>query len=224
MCGRYVVATPPDEMQRLFETVNAVPNMAPTWNMAPTRLAPVVRLHPETGARHLDLLRWGLLPHWVRGDPKKVRQPINARAETVATSPMFRDAFARRRCLVPIDAFYEWQVTPAGKVPHAVARADGGMMVLAGLWEGWRGEGGEVIRTYTVVTTNAVDQLGHLHERMPVVVERENWSAWLGEVPGDPASLLRPSAAAFRVWPVSTSVNSVRNDGPDLWEPLTTPS
>ena len=220
MCGRYVVVTPPDELQRLFETVNAVPNMAPTWNMAPTRLAPVVRLHPETGARHLDLLRWGLLPHWVRGDPKKVRQPINARAETAATSPMFRDAFARRRCLVPIDAFYEWQVTPEGKVPHAVARADGQVMVLAGLWEGWRGEGDEVVRSYTVVTTNAVDQLGHLHERMPVVLEREDWPAWLGEADGDPQALLRPSRTGFRVWPVSSKVNSVRNDGPELWAPV----
>lgn len=215
-----MVATPPEELQRLFETVNALPNFEPTWNMAPTRQAPVVRLHPETGARHLDLLRWGLLPHWARGDPKKVRQPINARAETVATNPYFRDAFARRRCLVPIDAFYEWQVTPEGKVPHAVARADGQVMVLAGLWEGWRGEGGEVVRSYAVVTTNAVDQLGHLHERMPVVVEREDWPAWLEEAPGDPAALMRPSRAAFRVWPVSSRVNSVRNDGPELVAPV----
>ena len=219
MCGRYVVATPPDELQRLFATVNPVPNFAPTWNMAPTRLAPVARLHPETGARHLDLLRWGLLPHWVRGDPKKVRQPINARAETVATSPMFRDAFARRRCLVPIDSFYEWQVTPDGKQPHAVARRDGQVMVLAGLWDGWRGGDGEVVRSYTVVTTNAVDQLGHLHERMPVVLEPADWPAWLGEAPGDPAALMRPSQAVFRVWQVSHRVNSVRNDGPDLVAP-----
>ena len=221
MCGRYVVATPPEELQRLFGTVNDLPNFAPTWNMAPTRQAPVVRLHPETESRHLDLLRWGLLPHWVRGDPKRVRQPINARAETVATSPMFRDAFVRRRCIVPIDAFYEWKVAPEGKLPHAVARADGEIMALAGLWEGWRGEGGEVIRTYAVVTTNAVDQLGQLHERMPVVLEREEWPAWLGEAPGDPAALLtRPSEALFRVWPVSTRVNSVRNDGPELLTPV----
>ncbi len=129
---------------------------------------------------------------------------------------MFRDAFARRRCLVPIDAFYEWQVTPGGKLPHAVARGDGQVMVLAGLWDGWRSEDGEVVRSYAVVTTNAVDQLGHLHERMPVVLEREDWPAWLGETPGNPAALMRPSQAAFRVWPVSSRVNSVRNDGPDL--------
>jgi putative SOS response-associated peptidase YedK len=218
MCGRYVVATPPDELQRLFGTANPVPNAAPTWNMAPTRTAPVVRLHPESGARHLDLLRWGLLPHWARGDPKAVRQPINARAETVRTNAYFRDAFARRRCIVPIDAFYEWQVLPQGKAPHAVARADGGVMALAGLWEGWRGEGGEVVRSYAVVTTNAVDALGHLHERMPVVLERDDWAVWLGEAPGDAGALMRPATTAFRVWPVSSRVNSVRNDGPELLE------
>ena len=118
MCGRYASFTPADRLHRLFRTVNPTPNLAPTWNMAPTRDAPVVRLHPETRQRHLDLLRWGLVPHWARA-PSAVRQPINARAETLATSPMFRDAFARRRCLVPADAFYEWQVVPADRSPPA---------------------------------------------------------------------------------------------------------
>ena len=116
MCGRYASFTPADRLHRLFRTVNPTPNLAPTWNMALTRDAPVVRLHPETHQRHLDLLRWGLVPHWAR-DPKATRQPINARAETLATSPMFRDALARRRCLVPADAFYEWQVTEAEVLP-----------------------------------------------------------------------------------------------------------
>ena len=110
MCGRYASFLPAEALRSLFQTVNPTPNWEPTWNMAPTRDAPVVRLHPETRARHLDLLRWGLVPHWAK-DPKSVRQPINARAETVATAPMFRDALARRRCLVPADVFYEWQAT-----------------------------------------------------------------------------------------------------------------
>jgi putative SOS response-associated peptidase YedK len=225
MCGRYLIQTSPDEIRRVFDTVNDTPNWQPTWNMAPTQDGPVIRRHPTTGARNLDLLRWGLLPHWVRGDPKKTRQPINARAETVATAPMFRDAFRVRRCIVPIDGFYEWQVLPAlsgpgGKQPHAVARKDGAIMALAGLWEGWRSPEGEVIRSYAVITTTAIDALGHLHERMPVVLEPEDWAAWLGEVDADPAALLRPSSAEFRVWPVSTRVNSVRNNGPELIEPL----
>ncbi len=218
MCGRFASHRPIDEIRALFGTENAPPNAPPTWNMAPTREALVVRRHPQTGARHLDLLRWGLVPHWVK-DPAKTRQPINARAETLATSPMFREALARRRCLVPVDAFYEWQATARGKQPYAVARADGGMLALAGLWEGWRGADGTVLRSFTIVTTPANDALRPLHERMPAVIEPEGWPLWLGEAEGDATALLRPSAAALRVWPVTTRVNNVRNDAPDLLEP-----
>ncbi|HTC07259.1 MAG TPA: SOS response-associated peptidase [Acetobacteraceae bacterium] len=219
MCGRYASATPADRIHRLFRTANPTPNIQPTWNMAPTRDAPVVRLHPESQQRHLDLLRWGLVPHWVK-DLKSTRQPINARAETLATTPMFRDAVARRRCLVPADAFYEWQVAEGGKLPWAIARADGEMMVFAGLWEGWRGPDGDVVRSFTVVTTSANTTLRPLHERMPVVLEPDAWPLWLGEGEGDVTSVLRPSAAAFRIWRVSNAVNNVRNDRPELLAPL----
>ena len=202
----------------MFHTENPTPNWEPTWNMAPTRDAPVVRLHPETRARHLDLLRWGLVPHWAK-DPKSVRQPINARAETAATSPMFRDALVRRRCLVPADVFYEWQATTEGKQPFAIARTDGHPMVFAGLWEGWRGADGTVMRTFTIVTTSANATLRPLHERMPVVLEPSDWPAWLGETETDPTALLRSSAAEFRVWRVGKAVNNVRNDSAALLEP-----
>lgn len=217
MCGRYASFIPADRIHRLFRTVNPTPNVQATWNMAPTRDAPVVRLHPETRARHLDLLRWGLVPHWVK-DLKATRQPINARGETIASTPMFRDAFARRRCLVPADAFYEWQVTEGGKLPWAIARADGAPLVFAGLWEGWRGPDGTVLRTFTIVTTAANDALRPLHERMPVVLEQADWSLWLGEVEGDAAAVLHRSAASFRTWRVSMAVNNVRNDTPALLE------
>ena len=138
----------------------------------------------------------------------------------MARLPTFRDAFARRRCIVPIDGFYEWQAGPDGKQPYAIARADGAIMALAGLWEGWRGPDGQTIRSYTVVTTTAADALGHLHERMPVILEEADWAAWLGETAGDPATLLRPSATLLRIWPVSAQVNNVRNNGPELIEPL----
>jgi len=219
MCGRYASFTPADRLHRLFRTVNPTPNLQPTWNMAPTRDAPVVRLHPETRQRHLDLLRWGLVPHWAR-DLKATRQPINARAETLATSPMFRDAASRRRCLVPADAFYEWQATAAGKVPWAIARADGAPLVFAGLWDGWRGADGTVLRTFTIVTTQANDALRPLHERMPVILEEAAWPVWLGETEGEAAALLRPSAAELRVWRVGTAVNNVRNDRAELLEPV----
>lgn len=215
MCGRYATLLPPEAMRALFHAVNPPPNFAPTWNMAPTRLAPVVRLHPETRARHLDLLSWGLVPHWAK-DPKATRQPINARAETAASQPLFRGAFAHRHCLVPADVFYEWTTVGATKQPWAIARADGSPLVFAGLWEGWRGPDGTVIRSFTILTTNANETLRPLHERTPVVLEPDHWRLWLGEDAGDASTLLRASAAAFRVWKVSTAVNNVRNDSPEL--------
>jgi putative SOS response-associated peptidase YedK len=218
MCGRFAIHRPIDEIRAIFGTANAPPNVPPTWNMAPTRLAPVVRLHPETRQRHLDLLRWGLVPHWAR-DLKSTRQPINARSETVATAPMFREAFARRRCLVPADAFYEWQSTRQGKRPYAIARADGDMLAFAGLWESWRAPDAEVLRSFVILTTPANAALAALHDRMPALIEAADWPLWLGEQDGDPAALLRPSAAPLRIWPVATRVNDVRNDGPGLLAP-----
>ena len=218
MCGRYASFLPAEALRALFHTVNPTPNWEPTWNMAPTRDAPVVRLHPQTRDRHLDLLRWGLLPYWAK-DPKSTRQPINARSETLATAPTFRDALARRRCLVPADAFYEWQATEEGKQPYAIARADGQPMAFAGLWEGWRGADGTVLRTFTIVTTNANPVLRPLHERMPVILEAADWPMWLGERDDEPVSLLRPSSAELRVWRVGKAVNSVRNDSAALLEP-----
>ncbi len=123
MCGRYASFLPPDLMARLFGTTNPLPNVPPTWNMAPSMDAPVVRRHPDTGERHMDLLRWGFVPSFTK-DLKQARRPINARSETVAQSAMFRRALAERRCIVPASVFYEWQTVPAGKQPYAIARVD----------------------------------------------------------------------------------------------------
>ncbi len=218
MCGRYAAILPADHIAALFQTRGPIPDWPGTWNMAPTRDAPVIRLHPETRERRLDLLRWGLVPHWVK-DLKATRQPINARGETIASTPMFRDAFARRRCLVPADAFYEWQATADGKLPWAIARSDAASLVFAGLWEGWRGPDGTIIRSFTIVTTSANDALRPLHERMPVVLEEAEWPLWLGESGGDPAGLIRPSPAAFRTWRIGTAVNNVRHDAASLLDP-----
>jgi putative SOS response-associated peptidase YedK len=214
MCGRYVQTMPAEVTRQLFRTTGALPNLAPSWNVAPTQSAPVVRRHPETGERHLDLLRWGLLPRWVK-DPKGARQPINARAETVATSPMFREAYARRRCLVPANAFYEWKAEPGGKQPMAMAPRSGAGMAFAGLWEGWRGEGGEVVRTFAILTTDANAPMRAVHHRMPVILAPDDWTEWLeGD---DPAALLRPAPDdLLRFWPVSRTVNSPWNNGPEL--------
>jgi putative SOS response-associated peptidase YedK len=180
MCGRLANDLPPELIQRIFSTSNKLPNLRPSWNVAPTMDVPVVRLHPETRERHLDLLRWGLVP-FNTSDLKSARKPINARSETVATSPMFRAAFARRRCLVPAAAFYEWKATPAGKEPFAITRADGDPLAFAGIWEGWRAPDGEVLRTFAILTTAANRQMSALHDRMPVILERETWPVWVGE-------------------------------------------
>ena len=180
----------PEAIAAMFHTVSLIPNIAPTWNLAPTEDALVVRRHPESGERHLDVLNWGFLPYWTKGDPKKARRPINAKGETVATSGMFRDAFARRRALIPAAAFYEWRSIAGEKIkqPFAIARQDGDPLAFAGIWEGWRGEDGEVVRSFAIITTDANKLTAHVHNRMPVIVERADWPVWLGETEGDPAA------------------------------------
>jgi putative SOS response-associated peptidase YedK len=216
MCGRYASFLPPDLIARLFGTRNPSPNLKPTWNMAPTMEAPVVRRHPESGERHLDVLTWGFVPSFAKS-LKEARCPVNARAETVAGSGMFRNAFAKRRCLVPAAAFYEWQAGPGGKTPFAIARADGDPLAFAGIWEGWRSADGDILRTFAILTTTANAQMAVLHDRMPVILEQADWPGWLGETVVDPATLLRPSAeGVLRMWPVDKRVGNVRNDGPDL--------
>lgn len=130
MCGRFANDLAPELIQRLFDTSNPLPNVQPSWNVAPTMDVPVVRSHPETHGRHIDLLKWGLVPFGTR-DLKAARKPMNARSETVATSPMFRAAFARRRCIVPATAFYEWKAHQDGKQPFAIARTDGEPLAFA---------------------------------------------------------------------------------------------
>ena len=219
MCGRYASYLPPEVIAQLFGTVNPLPNLQPTWNMAPTKVAPVVLRHPESGERHLAAQKWGLVPYFTK-DLKKARKPINARSETVATSGMFRAAFAKRRCLVPAPAYYEWRDDPdGGKTPFAVARVDGDPVAFAGIWEEWESPEGETLRTFATMTTEANRQLAMIQDRMPVIIEREDWPLWLGETEGDPGTLLRAVAEdVLRVWPVGKEVGKVKNDGPQLLE------
>jgi putative SOS response-associated peptidase YedK len=223
MCGRFASQLPPELLHRAIQAMGDIPNIAPNWNVAPTQSALVARRHPETGERRLDTLRWGLVPHFTR-DLKACKRPINARAETIGSAGLFRGAFASRRCLVPADAFYEWKTMADGKQPYAIARRDGAPLVFAGVWEGWRDPAGEVLRSFTIVTTAANDDMAPLHDRMPVILEADAWPVWLGEVPGDYAALLRPSpAGTLRLWPVSRAVNNVRNNGPELLDRIGDP-
>jgi putative SOS response-associated peptidase YedK len=190
--------------------------------MAPTRNGPVVR-QPREGERHLDALKWGLIPYFTK-DLKKARKPINARSETIAKSGMFKEAFARRRCLVPAPVYYEWRDDPEGKTPFAVTRVDGDPVAFGGIWEAWQSPEGERLQTFATITTNANELLAPIQDRMPVIIEKADWPVWLGEAEGDPGALLRPVPNdRLWVWQVDKKVGNVRNDGPDLIKPIAEP-
>jgi putative SOS response-associated peptidase YedK len=168
-------------------------------------------------------MRWGLVPFWAK-DIKVGFANINAKAEGIETKPAFREAFARRRCLVAVDNFYEWAKTPAGKQPYAVALADRGLMALAGLWETWRSPAGETVRSFAIITTTPNELYAELHNRMPVILAPESWPAWLGEKAADVPqlkTLLAPYPAdGMTCWPVRARVGNVKNNDPRLIEPL----
>ncbi len=225
MCGRFVQKTPLGEIRVLFETTNPVPNAPSHFNAAPTQDLAVVRYNPQTRARVLDLLRWGLVPLWAK-DLSFGPKCINARSETVATNKIFADAFERRRCLIPADAFYEWQKTgPKTTLPYAIVPADDSIFAFAGLWERWRNPtDASIVRSFTIVTAGANDLCRPIHERMPVILPRTAWSAWLGETDATPderhALLVPYPSELMRVYPVGPAVGNVKNDDPTLLLPL----
>lgn len=215
MCGRYSITTAPEAIARLFGTQGPIPNLPARYNLAPTQVAPVVRRAGQ--GLQLALLRWGLIPGWSKGpDPRFTM--INARADTVAAKPAYRDAFRARRCLVPADGFFEWQATATGKRPMRMARPDGAPFAFAGLWERWVArDGSAAIESFAIVTTEANDALRPIHERMPVLVAPGDWPAWLAGSADAALSLMRPAPCdALIAYPVSPRVGNVRNDDPDL--------
>lgn len=231
MCGRYTLRRP-DLLAAVFgATAPLLPGFdefteRPRFNVAPSQDVCVVRVD-STGQRVLSLVRWGLVPSWTKGKPKA--QPINARAETVATSGMFRQAFERRRCLVPADGFYEWRKDADGtKQPMFVHRDDDAPFAFAGLWERWKpqGEDGEEIEpvdTMTIVTTTPNALMSSIHDRMPVLLAERDYARWLDrEAPAaDVAPLLKPYASDdLRATAVSTRVNAPRHDDESCVTPL----
>ena len=222
MCGRFSQQRPASELAEIFAAEPLADELGPRFNIAPTDPAHVVVQRDER--RAIAAYRWGLIPHW--SDSASVgSRMFNARAETLTSSAAFRDAFVRKRCLVPVDGFYEWQREDGRRQPFSIARDDGGPLVLAGLWDGWRDpETDQVVRSFTIVTTRPNNQMADLHDRMPVVVPDDAWERWLDPRLADPAELLglfEPSdEVGLRIWPVSKLVNNVRNDGPELIEPL----
>jgi putative SOS response-associated peptidase YedK len=247
MCGRYASSRRPEDLVEEFEIdrVEVKETLQPDYNVAPTKSVYAGVQRPpkdqDEGAaqqqeRQRRVLRWGLVPFWAK-DPAIGNRLINARMETVDEKPAFRRAFATRRCLLPADGYFEWyateQRTKAGKPvkqPFFIHPADGGVLAMAGLYEIWRDptrdeDGPERFRwTCTVLTTTAEDAVGHIHDRMPLLVEPERYAVWLDPTLSEPEDLKRllvPAAPGrLEAYPVSTQVNNVRNNGPELLEPL----
>jgi putative SOS response-associated peptidase YedK len=223
MCGRIVQASGPLRLaivEGLDVRPDRVANYPRHFNGAPSQDLLVIRENHRTGERSLDPLQWGLIPNWT-SDPRGGRKPINAMAETVAEKPSFRDAFRLRRCIVPVDAFFEWEATKGGKQPWAIGMKNGSPFGLAGLWENWRDPAtSEWRRTFTIITVPSNDLIGRIHDRMPAILRHEDDERWLGG-DHDPGSLLITfPSELMRMWPVSTRVNKPENDDPAILEPV----
>jgi putative SOS response-associated peptidase YedK len=220
VCGRFTQQRPTSELAEIFDAENLSPDDGGHFNVAPTDEAAVVVQRDDR--RAVVRYRWGLVPHWAT-ESKSAAGKINARAETVAVAPAFRDAFRRHRCLVPVDSFYEWKRQDGVRQPYRIKAEDGSPLVLAGLWAAWRDADENVRRTFTIVTTTANDEIRDLHDRMPVILPRDRWAMWLDPEGRDLAELhglLVPAAQPLDVYPVVRLVNNVRNDGPELVAPL----
>ena len=219
MCGRFTSTTPASELADFFEAATELPDEIENYNVAPTSDVAVVH-QEENGQRRLDLMFWGLVPSWAES-PAIGSRLINARSETVAVKPSFRSAFRRRRCLIPVDGFYEWVHVPERKKkqPVYITSTDGSPLAFAGIWESWRSkeepETAAVLRTCSIITGPPNELIAPLHDRMPMILSQDQWARWL-----DPSndcidelhSLLRPAPESWlQWWPVSTEVNNVRN-------------
>lgn len=223
MCGRYRLSRRKQIIEEHFETADWRDDWSPRYNIAPTQAVPVIRQHPREPVRELSLMRWGLVPHWTK-DATGSASMINARSETASTKPAFRDPLKFRRCLIPADAFYEWNKTPTSKQPFCFEVNSGNLFAFAGLWDGWKNAEGQWVRTCSILTTtpNAVTSV--IHDRMPVILELESYDLWL-----DPGmqnvtavvELLKPcDARLMRCYPVSTRINHVGNDDAKCSQPI----
>jgi len=208
-----------------------VPTLIARYNIAPTQDAPVIRtpsrrereINPQTNERRIDLLHWGLIPSWA-DDPKVGNRMINARAESAAQTPAFRNAFRRRRCLIPADGFFEWHKIEPAKQPYFIRMRDGHPFAFAGLWEVWHGKENEQIESFTILTTEPNELAGRFHDRMPAILPPEAYDAWLDPKQEDVEflkGLLKPAdASAMEAYAVSRRVNKAEYDQPDCVQPV----
>jgi putative SOS response-associated peptidase YedK len=224
MCGRYTLRVSPAELAEIFDTLRTI-EWSPRYNIAPTQTVVAVRQSEQGSGRELALLRWGLIPSWAK-DMKIGNNLINARADGVATKPSFRHAFKKKRCLIPADGFYEWQAVPGQKVkqPFHIGVRDMPVFAFAGLWEQWTDPEGKPVETSAIITTDANEAMAPIHNRMPVILNPADYDEWLDRDQQDAEKLqplLKPFPAdRMQLTPVSTLVNSPRNEKPECVQPL----
>ena len=212
MCSRYFLDADGNIIAYTFR-VPANDRVARRFNIAPTQEAPVVR-QADGGGRELALLRWGLVPSWAK-DLGVGTKMINARAESVAEKPAFREALRKRRCLVPATGFFEWQGPPGRKQPYAISVPEAPLFAFAGLWESWRAAGGETVQTFAIVTTDANPAVAAIHDRMPVILTPAQADAWLDASVEDARALLAPYTGDVRLRPVTRRMSDPRAEGPE---------
>jgi putative SOS response-associated peptidase YedK len=223
VCGRYRLSRRKQLLEEYFDTVSVEPEWAPRYNIAPTQPVPVIRQNPKEPRRELSLMRWGLIPSWAK-DPSGAAQMINARAETAATKPAFRDPLSSRRCLIPADGFYEWQRIGKMKQPYCLEVNNGELFAFAGLWDRWKDPCGQWIKSCSILTTTANAVTAAVHDRMPVILDRGDYDLWLDPGMTNVAAvseMLKPyDARRMNCYPVSARVNHVANDDPDCSTPV----
>lgn len=223
MCGRFRLSRRKQIIEEHFETAPWDDDWSPRYNIAPTQPIPVIRQHPKEPIRQVSLMKWGLVPSWAQ-DTSGAARMINARSETAAEKPAFRDSLRLRRCLIPADAFYEWKRIVTRKQPYCFEVNDGELFAFAGLWDGWKNAEGQWIKTCSILTTTPNAVTSAVHDRMPVILRKDDYDVWLD--PGmknvDSASeLLKPyDPSLMRCYPISTRINHVANDDEECSAPV----
>jgi putative SOS response-associated peptidase YedK len=223
MCGRYRLSRRKQIIEEHFDSISGDEDWTPRYNVAPTQPVPIIRQHPKEPRREMSLVRWGLIPWWAK-DASGAARMINARSETAATLPAFRDAFKTRRCIVPADGFYEWLRAGKTKQPCCFEVNDGELFAFAGLWERWKDGDGQALETCSILTTTPNTVTSPVHDRMPVILNPDSYDVWLDPGFADAAAvseLLKPyDARLMRSYPVSARVNSVANDDVECAAPV----
>jgi putative SOS response-associated peptidase YedK len=223
VCARYKLSRRKQVVEEYFDAVSSEEDWAPRYNVAPTHSVPVIRQNPKEPTRELSLMRWGLIPSWAK-DSSAAARMINARSETAATKPAFRDALKSRRCLIPADGFYEWMRTGKTKQPYCFEVNEGELFAFAGLWDRWKGGTGKWLETCSILTTTPNAVTAPIHDRMPVILHPDSYELWLDpgmQKVGTASELLKPyDARLMRCFPVSNRINHVANDDEECSAPV----